>query len=176
MSLFGPTDAVIRAATAGLDRNTAAVKENTAAQIKRDGSLVKILAVLEAMARDVRGIKHRLTEPGPLRVFITGEFPMDTIQFKVSLPPLAEPNDVVMRELTVTIGAVSDVLSIPKTQTEVTGLSGDQDAAGNLSLVDIDDAGGRSAASTLDFVLLDTIPPPQPGALGIVVTGEIVGG
>jgi len=41
-----------------------------------------------------------------------------------------------------------------------------------VSLVDIDDAGNRSAAREQTFTVTDTMAPPVPGTIGLEVTGE----
>lgn len=98
---------------------------------------------------------------------------MNVILFDISLPPASAP-DVVRRELTVEINGVSVVHELPADTMSLAGLQGPQGALVHLSLVDIDDADLRSPESVLDATLLDTVPPPQPGQIGIAMTGELV--
>jgi len=94
------------------------------------------------------------------------------LQFVVTLP-LTGAVDVLSRELSVTVGANPAVILNPAVgDTESQELSGNDSDAIHLELVDVDDAGNRSAASVLDATLLDTLAPPQPGEMGIRITGE----
>ena len=94
------------------------------------------------------------------------------LQFVVTLPPTGAA-DVLSRELSVTIGANPAVILNPAVgDVESQELSGNDNDAVHLELVDVDDAGNRSAASVLEVILLDTLVPPQPGEMGIRVTGE----
>lgn len=98
---------------------------------------------------------------------------MNVILFDVTLPPASAP-DVVRRELTVEINGVPVVNELPADTLSMAGLQGPQGALVRLSLVDIDDAGNRSPESVLEATLLDTFAPPQPGQMGVTVTGEMV--
>jgi len=100
---------------------------------------------------------------------------VDILTFKVQLPaPPAEPNDIVNGQLTIQIGTADpQVIITTKDQLEVEGLSGEQDTTVSLSFVYIDDSGNVSTEpSTVVATLVDTFAPPDPGALGVVVTGE----
>lgn len=97
------------------------------------------------------------------------------LQFTITLPALPpEPNDIASGELTVKVGdGDAKVIATTKEQTEVTGLEGAQDAAVSVSFSYVDDAGNKSVhPSVIADVLKDTIPPADPGALGLTVTGE----
>lgn len=94
------------------------------------------------------------------------------LTFDIVLPP-ATASDTTKGELAVTIGnAEPQVIETAVGQERVTGLSGEDGAPVSASFVFIDDANNRSEPSTLEAVLTDTIAPPQPGSLGIEVTGE----
>jgi len=111
-------------------------------------------------------------KPGPVQIVITGESDMDQIQFKVVLPPVSAP-DVTEREVSVKVGdAEAGVSKLDKGALEITGLNGNEGAEVKVELVDIDNAGNRSPASTASITLVDTVPPPQPGQIGLMVTGE----
>jgi hypothetical protein len=144
----------------------------------------KILANQEEMKREarlrfdtidavLRDILLRCSNPGLLRISITGEDPMaDKILFQVVLPPKSAP-DVVRRELTVSFADGSqDVIELSADATSSDTLKGDQDSEISVSLVDIDDAGNRSEPSLAAFELLDTVAPPAPGELGLSIVGE----
>ena len=92
--------------------------------------------------------------------------------FSISLPPVGAA-DVVERTLTVTIGDNAPQTLNPAIDATETGeLQGNDNDAVHAELVDTDDAGNQSQPSTLDAVLSDTIPPPQPGQMGINVIRE----
>jgi hypothetical protein len=94
------------------------------------------------------------------------------LNFKLVLPaPSAQ--DVVTREVTVQIaGQEPTVDTLPGEALEMIGLSGNDGDTVSGSLVDIDDAGNRSESRNFDFVLADTIAPPQPGEVSLIVTSE----
>lgn len=115
-----------------------------------------------------------LHNPGPIRAVLTGESDMLDITFKVQLPEEpTEPNDIVGGKLTVAINGEEQEFDTVKGQTEVDGLVGPQGAAVDLSFVYVDDAGNESVQpSTASVVLEDTVPPANPGTLGVTITGE----
>jgi len=103
----------------------------------------------------------------------TGDYAVWSV--KISLPPAPpEPNDIVSGELTVKIGdSAEQTIATTKEQTEVTGLEGAQGDRVLASFAYIDDADNPSEhPSTVDVVLSDTVPPADPGTLGLTVTGE----
>ncbi len=99
------------------------------------------------------------------------------ITFSVQLPPVPANGDVDSGELTVKIGddlefnrtfAPSDSLIVDE------AFVGPQGATVHLSMVYIDDAGNRSAnPAVFDGTLLDTVPPADPAAPSLVITGEV---
>lgn len=114
--------------------------------------------------------------PGPISLTLRSETMAGTIQYEVQLPEWpGEDSDVASGELTVQVGdGEAQVIPVEKGAAKVEGLSGPQDAAVKLSFVYVDDAGNRSAVpATFEGVLLDAIPPTDPGALGIAITGEV---
>jgi hypothetical protein len=137
---------------------------------------VKLKKTLEELPLKIQYAVRRPWKPGKLTIVPLGEVHMssvDKINFKVVLPPLATPNDVVTRELTVTIAGATEVKNLSPDTVEVNDLVGPQDAEVVLVLVDIDDAGLRSAAATLTGVLADTFPPAAPGSLALQTIGEV---
>ena len=97
-------------------------------------------------------------------------------RYKILLPPVVDA-DTVNVELAakVTDKDGNDVPEPLKTfsrlETE-TEYVFPQDATVMLSLVNIDDVGNRSDASTREFVVLDNVPPARPGELAVQVMGE----
>lgn len=124
---------------------------------------------LKEIAKAVRmGRKPGIVFP----VFKDGESNM--LKFYLSLPAKGAP-DVVARELLVSVAGAEPALYVLEADAaqspEFAGSDNDSVAG---TLVDIDDAGNRSGASEFSFVLVDTIPPATPGAVGLVVTEEVV--
>jgi hypothetical protein len=114
--------------------------------------------------------------PGTLRVSVTGEYGMG-LRYKVLLPTGDDQTDVVGGRLTHTnvMAGVSTTATIDTAlgQTEVDGLVADQDTEVSLSFTYVDDAGNVSSTpSVLTLMLQDTIPPANPGMLGVEITGE----
>jgi hypothetical protein len=98
----------------------------------------------------------------------------DKILFRVVLPAPSAA-DVVTRELTVDINGTVQVLTLAVEDSNPLEFSGDQGAQVSVSLVDIDDFGNRSAAtSTMPQQLADNFAPPAPGDLGFELVGEIL--
>lgn len=97
---------------------------------------------------------------------------MDVLTYQVSVGPVVD-HDVVSRELSCVIDAGEPVVSsFPGSTTDLGLVSAPQGASVILALVDIDDAGNRSDAATLEFVAADTLPPAAPGSFGVTLVGE----
>lgn len=143
--------------------------------LAQENALKETRSRFDAIDATLRDILLRCSNPGPLRLVITGEDPMaDKILFQVVLPPKSAA-DVVRRELLVSFAdGTEDLIELTASDTVTENLKGDQDSDVTLSLVDIDDAGNRSEPSVATFTLQDTVAPPQPGELGIKITGEEV--
>jgi len=81
--------------------------------------------------------------------------------------------DVVSRVLTVNVnGQEVSVSNHISSATSLGELIFEQDDNVLLSLVDVDDAGNRSEATTLEFVAQDTIAPESPTGLGVKLVRE----
>jgi len=92
--------------------------------------------------------------------------------YSVSAGPAVDA-DVTGRQLTVVVnGEVLSTVELAGSATDLGEVKVEQNANVTLSLVDIDDAGNRSQAAVLDFVATDTIPPAQPGSLGVTLARE----
>lgn len=113
----------------------------------------------------------RLCKPGMVFLsFYQGDNGM--LKFVLTLPTKSAV-DVVKREVTVVVGGGDPVVleldgDALETQ-EFSGADGDSVAG---ALVDVDDAGNRSPAREFTFALVDNLAPPQPGEVGVKVTGE----
>ena len=143
--------------------------------LKNQETLVQEFKVQIAQLIDLVQKNGTKKKPGPLLVIIAGEDQMaDKILFRVVLPAPSAA-DVVTRELTVDINGTVQVLTLAVEDSNPLEFSGDQGAQVSVSLVDIDDFGNRSAAtSTMPQQLADNFAPPAPGDLGFELVGEIL--
>jgi hypothetical protein len=92
--------------------------------------------------------------------------------YTVSAGPAVDA-DVTGRQLTVVVnGEVLSIVELAGSATDLGEVKVEQNSNVTLSLVDIDDAGNRSQPAVLDFVATDTIPPAQPGSLGVTLARE----
>lgn len=128
--------------------------------------------LLETISARLKSIAFRMYRPGFLSISFQGASVMaDKILYRVLLP---EPGarDVVTRELRVATATTEEIFVLGPAEVQSDLLRGDQGTTVTVSLVDIDDAGNRSEASEAQFFLTDTLPPPKPGELAMVVEGE----
>lgn len=96
----------------------------------------------------------------------------DVLTYAVSAAPVTD-GDVVSRELSVVVnGLEQPVVSFPGYAVDLGVVVVPQDAEVVLRLVDVDDAGNRSAPAEVSFVAKDTVPPAAPGSLGVTLVGE----
>lgn len=150
-----------------LNRKAGAIDESLAVLTIYAGDIAEHLGTIAAL---LKRMAPRI-KPGPLTLIVTSEVD-NMLQFKIVLPELKDA-DVVLRRLAVKVGDGEFVVRefAPDTL-EADGYEGPQDAAVEVSLVDVDDAGNVSQPSTLSATLVDTIPPSTPDAPQLVVTGE----
>jgi len=163
LGLLNRLIAALQATASALANNTLAVNLNTATGQQTNKLLAELLERL-----------RNLPDPGPVSLTITAEN-QNVLTYKINLPSEpAEPNDIASGELTITVnGQTPAVVATTKGQTEVDGLSGEQGDTVEVTFAYIDDAGNRSVhPSVLNVTLADTIPPADPGALGLEVTAE----
>lgn len=114
-------------------------------------------------------------KPGPLKVKIT----MSTSYclFDVLLPVIEAPHDVTKRVLEVE-SHLDDLLlgkqniALSPDAISVIGLKALMGSDVKLSLVHVDGSGNVSAPAKLEFVAADTVAPPEPGKLGVIITGQ----
>lgn len=122
-------------------------------------------------------------KPGPLYVSNIRELILGKINvWDVTLAmPTKSADDVVKRTLTFNAGHPSLANELVETielgaaaapQQTIRVLEGQ--AAVEVSLVDTDNAGNNSPASTFQLSTIDVNPPAQPGALGVVSVVETV--
>lgn len=138
--------------------------------LKKFNLLIKSIKDLTAAINNLVKVLKRPPMPGILKLVAIYED--DMLHFKIVLPNPGA-SDVVSRELTVAIAGGEPVVQVVDgTVLEVSGFSGNDNDSVSADLVDIDDAGNRSEARHGDFVLLDTIPPPKPDTLAVVVESE----
>lgn len=97
---------------------------------------------------------------------------MDLLSFVLSVP--AAEGDVVSRKLALTMPDGTVVSSeVPgKDAADSETFEVPQDSVVKVSCVNVDDAGNESEPRVQEFTIADTIPPAQPGEIGVRVTGE----
>jgi hypothetical protein len=138
----------------------------------------KLLLQLQPELAELVQLLRFPPNPGAIRLVVTGqEGPM--LQFEIDLPEL--PSDpglaaqIVSGELMYKI-ADADSVTVPvaKDAASVPGLQGNAGDHVSAALVYLDAAGNRSLHPSLfEGDLVDTIPPPDAGSLGIKVVGEV---
>jgi hypothetical protein len=155
-----------------------------ASQVKLLASQDQVLNRQAILAREIRNRFDQLDDrvndlllkssPGPVLIIITGEDTMaDLITFNIVLPPVGAP-DVVVRELTISIeGKDTIVQNVDPIVTIISDLSGPQGAEVSVSLIDVDDAGNRSAQANASIILADNFGPSTPDQIGFELTGEV---
>lgn len=115
----------------------------------------------------------RLRKPGKvfLKLVSSGESGM--LKFVLVLPEKSA-SDVVSRKVSIQVGT-GEVLSVDLEGDvlETAEFTGNDNDPVTGSLVDVDDAGNNSEPRDFNFVLVDTIPPPLPGEVGLRVTAEV---
>lgn len=98
----------------------------------------------------------------------------DLLTYRVSVGSVVD-GDVVERQLVVTVDGQATAETHKSFASDTTDLGEivvPQGAAVVLTVVDVDDAGNKSEPAVLKFVAEDTLPPAQPGALGVTLVGE----
>lgn len=134
-----------------------------------------LIHAAEIIAAAIDRLAYAITippQPGRINLVVLSEGNDGMLNFKLVLPTPGAP-DVIGRELTYAIGtAEPTTVALAAAATEYAGLSGNDNDAVAVSLVDVDDAGNRSEARSQTFTLTDTIAPPQPGELGLVIESE----
>jgi hypothetical protein len=102
-----------------------------------------------------------------------GDDPMtDSLTYTIVAAPVVD-GDVVERLLTIVVnGEDQGTAAFPATATELSAFTVPQDANVVLTLVDVDDAGNKSAPAVVEFVAVDTLPPAQPGVITVTLVGE----
>jgi hypothetical protein len=133
--------------------------------------VLKALQELVALANSILKVL-RLRQPGMVFVKVVSEGVNGMLKFKLVLPA-AGASDVVARKLVIGIGTADPVTEeVAGGVLESSEYSGEDGATVAGTLIDVDDAGNESTPSAFSFVLVDTIPPPQPGEVGLVVTAD----
>jgi hypothetical protein len=136
-------------------------------------NLTQILSSYSLLLNDlIRILKYfKLKKPGYVFLVQKTEGENGMLKFVLLLPTKSAP-DVASRDLVVDIDGQLTTLSLGADVVESPEMMGNDNASVKGSLVDVDDAGNRSEAREFSFTLLDTFPPPQPGEVGVKVTGE----
>ena len=130
-----------------------------------------------AMYFMLRKLLSKKTVPPPSAVSIVSahifkEENMTLYKYTFMLP-LPGATDVVNREMHVDINGVMDMVEIDPSVTEHS-IDLEEDSNVSIYMIDIDDAGNRSAkGETFSFVVVDMVPPDAPGAVTIKDVVEV---
>lgn len=125
-----------------------------------------------ALVSELRRLAFKMG--GPPHAFRVSLIRMESemLIYSVTAGPAVD-SDVATRRLTVTInGEVSSAVDHPASTTSFGEIAAPQDASVVVTLVDVDDAGNESQPSFFEFTAKDTIPPSQPGSLGVTLVRE----
>jgi hypothetical protein len=105
---------------------------------------------------------------------IEGDSMADTLTYEIVVAAPAV-RDVVSREVTVLVdGLYNEPVAYPGNAVNLGQITVPQDSKVIVSVTDVDDAGNRSEPATLIFTAVDTVPPPVPGGVSVVLVGENV--
>jgi hypothetical protein len=112
--------------------------------------------------------------PGPLRLAFKEQVSMSQFQLTFVLPPVGA-SDVAKRELSCTVnGGVAETRIYDGQPTASDPWVFNADDTVTLSLIDVDGHGNRSEPSpALTFVVVDDVPPPAPGEIGIAAKVQL---
>ena len=96
----------------------------------------------------------------------------DVLVYNVSVGSVVDA-DVAERRLALVVDGGEPVITVfPPEATELGEVRVPQGARAALTLVDFDDAGNASPPASFEFVAADTLPPAQPGGLGVTLVKE----
>lgn len=141
--------------------------------------LFVVVVLLAVLVRALDAVYNRLPEPipAPVGLFVNqieGNSMADMLTYEIVVAAPAV-SDVVSREVTVVVdGQYSEPVSHAPTAVNLGQITVPQDAEVIVSVTDVDDAGNRSEPATLVFTAIDTVPPPVPGGVSVVLVGENV--
>lgn len=139
-----------------------------------NATFVTILVLYVVAVLVILWLVGTVPQPRFLRVKQIGRDVMaDVLVYKVSVGPVVD-KDVVERQLVVAVNGVSvdDFKVFSADSTDLGEIRVKQDDKVLLTLVDVDDAGNRSAPAVFEFVATDTLPPAQPGSFGVTLVAE----
>lgn len=95
------------------------------------------------------------------------------LRYTVDLPPKPPIADLDIREVTLKLDNTTQTITCHPDDVTFQ-FDTDVNVHVNITLVDIDTSGNRSAPSAaLDFVATDTIPPPAPGGMVVEKVEQI---
>lgn len=137
-------------------------------------TLFAIIFILQicALVYFVSKLDNKVPKPGLLSLkVLNGEGLM--LKFVLMLPEKSAA-DVVVRELTYSLaGSDPTTVNLNGSATQSAEMLANDNEVITGNLVDVDDAGNRSPARDFSFTIVDTIAPPLPGALGVMVLEEV---
>lgn len=136
--------------------------------------LYRLTQAILALVMEIRSLAKvlRLRQPGIVFVRMVSEGENGMLKFIIVLPTPGA-SDVVSRELNFKIGSGDpQTITLGGAALGTDELEGQDNDLIEGALVDIDDAGNRSEPRLFELILVDTIAPPQPGDVGLLVTAE----
>ncbi len=162
---------IFDAITAAIDRNTVAIERHNERVDRAAMAIVRGMDRLEDRLAEINRTLRRFirpAKPGPVSLVVISENG-NMLTYKLTLPP-STASDVAARILTV--NGVETTLAADATEyAEATGQKGDQ-IVGQLVDRDDEDPPNDSTPRSFSFTLRDNQAPPQPGEVGLLVTGE----
>ena len=122
----------------------------------------------------LRCVSDAPPKPGRLTTANTRQIAMSQFGYTFTLPPVGAP-DVASRTLRVSVDNLDPVIvSMPGQPTVSDEVVLDLGNQVSITLTDTDAAGNASVPSDpLQFVVTDTVPPPQPGGLNVASVRQI---
>ena len=133
--------------------------------------LSTLLLIADLLRQLVQAIVFAAYRPQAVRFVVIREF--EQMLVGKFLLPVPGAKDVVKRVLAFSVnGESSNSFDLAGDSLESEELKVEDGVTIAGSLVDVDDAGNQSLPREFEFVVVDTIAPPQPGEVGFVVTGE----
>lgn len=139
-----------------------------------------LLEETNQLLREACGLLRQIvrpTKPYGLRLSQIGETNMaaDLLYYQVTLSPLPDPTDVVLRTLVVFADGEAVAGSEIGPRDEFPPFAVKQNTIVELRFVDVDDAGNHSPPLEYMFEAIDEIPPDQPGGLSVTPVSETPG-
>ena len=138
-----------------------------------DAHIVGALLILLTILMLIPMLTYREVEKPRVAFYQTGRnYMADLLTYVVTVAPPVD-HDVTQRELVVSVdGEVTTTSVWPGSAVDLGAVTVPQGGSVVLTVVDIDDAGNRSAPAVVEFVAADTLPPSMPGGVSVTLVKE----